>query len=188
MIMSGVFLVCSGSGGVADVPGSDTSDGVPLLVYGHHHGGDNQRFLLNSDGLISSALEPGLLLAGEEGRVVTRRSEEVRWSLQSVTGGHVIRLQSSPGLVMTDRAGQLVLEEEREESPEQCWRLLEVTAEPEEAAKPATSCHLRYHLPAEVEDCRAWELSCTVRVTASSPSSYFCVVGKTRPGQHCDLL
>ena len=181
--MSRVFLICSGTGGVADVPESDTSEGVPLLVYGHHHGGDNQVFLLHSDGQLSSALGPGLLLAAEGDRVVlTRRSEEARWSLQSVTGGHLVRLLST-GRVMTDRGGHLVLEEEREESPEQCWRLVEVTAEVEEAARPATSCHLRYDLPAEVENCRDWELSCTARVTASCASSYFCLVGKTRPGQ-----
>ena len=192
--MSRVFLVCCGSGGVVDVPGSSTQAGEPLLVYGHHHGGDNQVFLLQSDGLLSSALEPGLHLAVQgDLRVVTRRSEEARWSLQplqSLTGGeaHTIRLLSSPGLVMTDRDGHLVVEEERDQSPEQSWRLLEATEEPEAAARPATSCHLRYHLPPEVETCADWELSCSVLVAASSPSSYFCVVGKTRPGQDWELF
>ena len=187
--MSRVFLICSGSGGVADVPGGDSSEGVPLLVYGHHHGGDNQVFLLHSDGRLSSGLGPGLMVAAQGDRVVlTRRSEQARWSLRSVTGGHTVSLLSSPGLVMTDRAGHLVLEEERDESPEQCWRLLEATAEVEDAARPATSCHLRYDLPAKVEDCRDWELSCTARVTASCASSYFCLVGKTRPGQDWEIF
>ena len=182
--MSRVFLINSGSGGVVDVPGSNASEGEPLLVYGHHHGGDNQVFLLHSDGLLSSALDPALVLGGEGDSVVlTRSREETRWDLQPVTGGHIIRLLSSPGLVMTDRDGQLVLEAEREESPEQCWRVLEVSDGVEEAARPATSCHLRYPLPQEVEDCSNWSLSCTVTVSDSSPSTYFCVVGKTRPGQ-----
>ena len=176
--MSRVHLICSGSGGVVDVPGSDSREGVSLLVYGHHHGGDNQVFLLHSDGLVSSALDPALVVGREgEGVVLTRRREEASWSLQSVTGGQIIRLQSSPGLVMTDRDGQLVLEEEREESPDQCWRLVEVSGELEAAARPATSCHLHYPLPSQVEDCSAWSLSCTVTVAASSPSTYFCVVG-----------
>ena len=85
--MSRVFLVCCGSGGVVDVPGSSTQAGEALLVYGHHHGGDNQVFILHSDGLLSSALEPGLHLAVQGDRVVTRRSEEARWSLQPLTGG-----------------------------------------------------------------------------------------------------
>ena len=181
--MSRVFLISSGSGGVVDVPESEASEGVPLLVYGHHHGGDNQVFLLHSDGLLSSALDPALVLGVKGDSVVlTRSREEASWSLQPVTGGQTIRLLSSPGQVMTDRDGYLVLEAERDESPEQSWRLVEVTEGVEEAARPATSCHLLYTLPQEVEDCSSWCLSCTVTVTASSPSTYFCVVGKTRPG------
>ena len=170
-----------------DVPESNAQAGVGLLVYGHHHGGDNQVFIFHSDGLVSSALDPDLVLGGEGDKVVlTRNREESRWSLHTVTGGHIIRLCSSPGLVMADRAGNLVLEAERDESPEQCWRLLEARGELEEAARPATSCHLRYPLPQEVEDCSDWELSCTVTVAASCPSTYFCVVGKSRPHQHPD--
>ena len=119
-----------------DVPGSESREGVPLVVYGHHHGGDNQVFIFHSDGLISSALDPALVVGGEGDSVVlTERREEARWSLQPVTGGHIIRLLASPGRVMADRDGQLVLEDEREESPEQCWRVVEVTDELEEAAK-----------------------------------------------------
>ena len=186
--MSRVYLMCSGSGGVVDVPESNARAGVGLLVYGHHHGGDNQVFVFQGDGLICSALDPGLVLGAEEGGVVlTSNREEARWSLHTVTGGHIIRLSSSPGLVMADRAGNLVLEAERDESPEQCWRLEDVRDELEEAARPATSCHLRYPLPPEVEDCSDWELSCTLTVTASSPSTYFCVVGKSRPPQHTEI-
>ena len=49
--------------------------------------------------------------------------------------------------------------------------------QPRSAARPAASCHLRYPLPPAVEECRQWELSCSVVVTASCSASYFCVVG-----------
>ena len=163
---------------------NDLINGIhQLLVYCHHHGGDNQVFLLSSAGLISSALDPDLVLGVEgEAVVVTRRRESATWCLEPVTGGHIIGLASNPSLVMADRGGRLVVERRKDECPHQSWRLLpgEVIEDP---ALPATSCHLRYPLPQEVEDCSNWSLSCTVTVSDSSPSTYFCVVGKTRPGQ-----
>ena len=106
--------------------------------------------------------------------VVTRGREEVRWCLEPVTGGHTIRLSSNPELVMTDRVGKLVVESLKDECPHQCWQLVE---ELEVTARPATSCHLRYPLPPQVETCEDWELSCSVSVNSSSPATYFCVVG-----------
>ena len=134
-------------------------------------------FTFSPEGVISSALDPDLVLGVEgEAVVVARRRENVSWSLEPVTGGHTISLASSPSLVMTDRGGRLVVERLRDECPHQSWRLVsgEVTEDP---ALPATSCHLRYSLPPSVSSCSDWELSCTVTVTSSSPSTYFCVVG-----------
>ena len=175
--MSRVYIVSSGSGGVVDVPGSNLENEVQLLVYDHNHGGDNQVFTVTTEGLIISALDPDLVLSGDgEVVVTTRRKENVVWRLASVTGGHTIGLASDPRLVMADRGGRLVLETVKDECPHQCWRLVPEERK-EEAALPATSCHLRYPLPAEVETCSGWELSCNLTVTQSAPSTYFCVVG-----------
>merc|ERR1711892_1314144 len=179
---------CVGSGGVLDLPGY--KEDTEVLVYGDQHGGDDQAFDWDTRvGDITSMLDREMVLKmTDDGKVVlgTRKGEaRERWLLGSCGVLDVIESdaihcgpicsQADNKLVLTDRKGKLVVEQIKDECPHQTWEI--VKAESEEGGKPATSCHLKYPLPAEVELTSFWQLECSVVVRSSSPASYFCVVG-----------
>ena len=53
-----------------------------------HHGGDNQTWSLDTEGLISSQLDPGLFLTEVQGDVLlsSKKEDAVRWSMEA--GGY----------------------------------------------------------------------------------------------------
>ena len=53
-----------------------------------HHGGDNQIWSLDTEGLISSQLDPGLFLTEVQGDVLlsSKKEDAVRWSMEA--GGY----------------------------------------------------------------------------------------------------
>ena len=53
-----------------------------------HHGGDNQVWSLDTEGLISSQLDPGLFLTEVQGDVLlsSKKEDAVRWSIEA--GGY----------------------------------------------------------------------------------------------------
>ena len=53
-----------------------------------HHGGDNQTWSLDTEGLISSQLDPGLFLTEVQGDVLlsSKKEDAVRWSIEA--GGY----------------------------------------------------------------------------------------------------
>ena len=58
-----------------------------------HHGGDNQTWSLDTEGLISSQLDPGLFLTEVQGDVLlsSKKEEAVRWSIEE--GGYFAELK-----------------------------------------------------------------------------------------------
>ena len=173
-----------------DLPGGSCKEDTEVIVYGDQHGGDNQAFDWDTRvGDITSMLDREMVLKmTDDGKVVlgSRKGEaRERWLLGScgvlddiesdaIHCGPICS-QADNKLVLTDRKGKLVVEQIKDECPHQTWEI--VKAESEEGAKPATSCHLKYQLPAEVELTSFWQLECSVVVRSSSPASYFCVVG-----------
>jgi len=77
--------------------------------------------------------------------------------------------------VLAERLGMLVVEQLKDEDPHQTWEV--VDTQHETGARPATSCHLTYHLPGELLNSTTWTLQCTVTPELSHPATYFCVVG-----------
>ena len=187
-MLKSINLQCVGSGGVVDLP--SYAEGTEVLVYGDQHGGDNQAFHWDTRiGDIASVVDSNLVLRiSEEGRVVLGRRQgdaRERWILgscgnlddiesEAIHCGSICSLENKE-LVMTDRKGSLVVEQIRDECPHQTWEV--VKSQAEETAKPATSCHLKYPLPAEVEESSFWQLENSVVVRKSSSTTYFCVVG-----------
>merc|ERR1712106_1154179 len=179
---------CVGSGGVLDLPGY--KEDTEVLVYGDQHGGDNQAFDWDTRvGDITSVVDKDLvLLVRDDGKVVLGQREgeaRERWVLgscgvlddiesEAIHCGSICNLADKQ-MALTDSKGKLVVEQIKDERPHQTWE--NVRAEAEEGGKPATSCHLKYPLPAEVENSSFWQLECSVVVRSPSPASYFCVVG-----------
>ena len=157
-----------------------------------HHGGDNQVWRLEEGGVISTQLDPALVLVvGEGGAVVLGPRAGAGQSWGAGEGG--LLSWGDTGLVLTQQCGGGVgAAPPREECPHQSWDLVPA-ADMDTAATPATSCHLRYPLPGDVsphvstlsmlppadtlDTCQDWELRCSVTVSASTPATYFCVVG-----------
>jgi len=183
-----ISIRCVGSGGVVDLPGY--GEGTLVLVYGDQHGGDNQAFHWDTRvGDISSVVVSHMVLKmREDGKVVLGKREgdvRERWVLgscgvlddiesKSIHCGSICSM-ADKAMLLTDKKGELVVEQIRDECPHQTWEIVKAGAE--EGAKPATSCHLKYPLPAKVETSSTWQLECSVVVRSSSPASYFCVVG-----------
>jgi len=149
-----------------------------------HHGGDNQIWNVDTEGLISSQLEPRMFLTESSGSLAlsSNKEEAVRWKIEKETG--MIRMKNDPGMVITEKCGKLLMAPGRDESPQQIWDIIDADKEIESAAKPATSCHLKYPIPdsVDLDTATDWELRCSVKVTQSCPSTYFCVVGWSPAG------
>ena len=114
-----------------------------------HHGGDNQVWRLEEGGLISTQLDPALVLVvGEGGAVVLGQRAGAGQSWGAGEGG--LLRWGDTGLVLTQQCGGGVgAAPPREECPHQSWDLVPA-ADMDTAATPATSCHLRYPLPGDV--------------------------------------
>ena len=164
-----------------------------------HHGGDNQVWRLDTDGRICSQLEPRLFLTTEvsgKGVVLGSNKENTaRWTIEEDSG--LIRMKEHPELVITEQCGKLLVSPARDECPHQTWDIMDADREIEGAAKPATSCHLKYPIPdsVDLDTATDWELRCSVKVISSlishnmylkllyfqvslsCPATYFCVVG-----------
>ena len=114
-----------------------------------HHGGDNQVWRLEEGGVISTQLDPALVLVvGEGGAVVLGQRAGAGQSWGAGQGG--LLSWGDTGLVLTQQCGGGVgAAPPREECPHQSWDLVPA-ADMDTAATPATSCHLRYPLPGDV--------------------------------------
>jgi len=192
-----VILRNVGSGGVVDIAESDIEARNQLDVYEDQHGGDNQlwKWVAGEELCpVRSCLDENLVLDISEGNLVENGKvilypyhigNNQLWRLRGCgflddidpEGSHgMIESALDPNWVLADdRSGKLVIQKRKEECPHQTWEI--VPAKAEEQAKPATSCHLSYQLPKQVEDCSSWELECSVVVESSCSSTYFCVIG-----------
>ena len=135
---------------------------------------------LDTEGLISSQLDPRVFLTADvNGSVVlgTKKEDTVMWTIEEDSG--MIRMREHPELVITEKCGNLSVVTARDECPHQAWDIIDADKEIENAAKPATSCHLKYPIPDSVglDTATDWELRCSVKVKSSCPATYFCVVG-----------
>ena len=132
------------------------------------HGGDNQVWSLDTEGLISSQLEPRLFMTEVNNKVMlgVETRETVRWTLDEDSG--MIRVRDNPDMVLTEKCGKLLVASARDECPHQTWSIIDADREIENAAKPATSCHLKYPIPdtVDLDTATDWELRCSVTVIA----------------------
>ena len=134
-----------------------------------HHGEDNQVWNVDTEGLISSQLQPRLFLTEVQGSLVlgSNKEETVRWTIEEDTG--MIRMKKDPIMVITEKCGKLEVVPARDECPQQIWDIIDADKEIESAAKPATSCHLKYPIPdsVDLDSATDWELRCSVKVILS---------------------
>ena len=144
-------------------------------MYGNH-GEDNQVWNVDTEGLISSQLQPRLFLTEVQGSLVlgSNKEETVRWTIEEDTG--MIRMKKDPIMVITENCGKLEVVPARDECPQQIWDIIDADKEIESAAKPATSCHLKYPIPdsVDLDSATDWELRCSVKVILSH--YFFCSI------------
>jgi len=171
-----VVIRCEGSGEVIDIPGATSKPKTKLLVY-DFHGGDNQTWYFDESGRISSLLNSKLYLTvDDDNNVVTdtvRDDGRDKWILEE---NGLIRCLGIKDMVLTEKCCTLIMDKLKDEDPYQRWSLPPADDVPD-ASCPATSCHLRYPLPREVDTCTDWELKCSVTVRQTCPATYFMVVG-----------
>jgi len=167
-----VVIRCEGSGEVIDIPGATSKPKTKLLVY-DFHGGDNQTWYFDESGRISSLLNSKLYLTvDDDNNVVTdtvRDDGRDKWIFEE---NGLIRCLGIKDMVLTEKCCTLIMDKLKDEDPYQRWSLPPADDVPD-ASCPATSCHLRYPLPREVDTCTDWELKCSVTVRQTCPATYF---------------
>ncbi|PAA76713.1 hypothetical protein BOX15_Mlig003283g3, partial [Macrostomum lignano] len=189
---------------VIDIFESVVSEGRPVGLYQHQHGGPNQQWLLQSSGSnsatkrIVSVLDSRFCLGVEAAPlahgspIVLVRTD----SSSAAAAAATFRFDSHDGRILTADGGfalaqdannpdRLVLSRAAPADDNLLWSCWCCT---EAGSRPAASCHLRYgQLTAEEVKSDRLTLECSVTVQDCSDGSYFCALCWQGLGGYCGL-